>query len=220
MQTGHLCFGVAAILFLQSSSQPGRPEATDRVSAERTLESRAAGGPAAPASLFGVSLAGYNFHREILVGSRIRVIAVSKNLGGALLVFDAEGKLRDTCKTDEILAIQLVDLDHDGIDEIVTEEVWNRATGPFNTGFVVYRVVPAPCRSVWHGEAFLDMQGPGELERRAGYLRPAFSTRAGVYATGRLLYSIHDEVSGKWSTKEITLPDPSANPPKNTPAER
>jgi len=180
------------------------------VSAERTLDARDAGGLDGPSEVLGVTLAGFNFYREVLIGKGIRVIVISrtKTLGGTLLVFDASGTLASSRETNqEILSMQLVDLDHDGVDEIITEEIGNATPGYFETEFVAYRVWPPPCQDIWRGEAWLSVNYPLEhnRERHTGFVRVPFEGDAGPYNRMRLVHVLHDEVSGKWITNSVTL---------------
>ena len=160
--------------------------------------SRARRGLDSPTRLFDVDLAGYSFHREFSIGNGVRVIAISKNLAGGILVFDRQGSKFDAQHTGEIISIQILDMDGDGRDEMITEEVGNRSTSNFSTSFAVYSVPDRKLLVLWRAKGFEeDVAPPSRRVGHTAFVRVGFSEGAGVYAP-RLLYAMRDEVTGSW----------------------
>lgn len=194
-----------ALLATAAIDAAPQPRPSDLEAARSILDSRARGGNDAPVNLFGFSLAGYGSHREVTVGAGITVIAVSRNLGGELLAFSASGRLFGTVHTQEILSIQLADLDQDGVDELLTEEVETRGTGIFATTFDAYRVGGPSIRRLWSGRAYEEMDlPPAPREEREGFLRIGIAERAGAYAP-ELIHAVFDANSRVWSMETLVL---------------
>lgn len=202
---------LVALFALAQSDRTVRPTAlpSDLDIARRTLEQLGAGGTRAPLEVLGMSLAGYNFHRELDVGQGLRVIAVSCTLAvdRGLLAFDRNGKLIGKSGTGEIISIQLVDLDHDAIDEIITEEVVNCSTGNFTTVFAVYRISETSIKRIWMKEAFYDDNvPPAPEERKLFFVRPVV-TEEGCVTWPGLLYVAFDPIARSWSKERWRLRD-------------
>lgn len=148
----------------QSTAPADAPLTLER--ARQLLETRTA-----PA-VGSIALNGYSFHREIGIGKGVRVIVISRNLGGGLLVFDANGANVSTKQTNEITWIQLFDLDEDGVAEIVTEEIESRGTGVLEKRFHVYRFATGRIESVWVGESYSrHAPTPEAIEETMGFIR-------------------------------------------------
>lgn len=127
----------------------------------------------APGAAIGnIQLAGYNFHREMDLGGGLRMIAISCNLGGGLAVFRSDGSAVTTQPTKEITTVQLIDLDEDGVSEVLTEEIDGRGTGVLDKTFRVYRIVGNGVREVWSGESYI-RRAPDEhhIEETIGFVR-------------------------------------------------
>jgi len=173
--------------------------------ARRTLALRARGGEDSPSEVLGTSLAGYSFHREIEVGGGLTVVVISRNLTGNLLVFSTAGKLTAKGDTQEILSIELADLDQDGIDELLTEEVETRGAGMFASRFAVYKVLRGAISFLWKGEAYSEVDlPPAPREERIGFLRVGFAPRAGFYAP-ELVHVVFDSRARVWTTETVVL---------------
>ncbi|NLH10785.1 MAG: hypothetical protein GX464_05480 [Holophagae bacterium] len=192
---------------------------SDLDAVRQLLEARAAGGVQAPSEVVGVSLAGYNFHRLVEPGQGLRVVVISctQGEGGGLLAFDRGGKLIAKRETGEIISIQLVDLDHDGVDELITEEVVNCSTGNFNTLFGVYRVSGGTIKQLWTKEAAWDDHvPPSPHERRQCFLRAAVTAR-GCVVLPQLVYVVLDPSSCSWGKETWQLNGDSFQQTKNAP---
>lgn len=101
------------------------------------------------ATLGAITLEGLNYSREIGLGQGLRVIVLSKNTGGGLLLFSPSGVLQNSIATGEITWIQLFDLNDDGISEVVTEEVEGRGTGILVKNFKLYTVADGRIEQIW-----------------------------------------------------------------------
>jgi hypothetical protein len=99
----------------------------------------------------GISFAGFSWYREVEVGGGYRVLVISCKHGGGLMVFGPSLRLTSSMKTDDIKSVTLLDLDEDGISEVLTDEVEGEGTGILLGQFVVYRVSPGPIRRLWDG---------------------------------------------------------------------
>ena len=134
--------------------------------ARQLLEARTA------PSVGRIALNGYNFHREVDVGQGVRVIVISRNLGGGLLVFVANGANVATEETNEITSLQIFDLDEDGVAEIATEEIEGRGTGILEKRFHIYRIMPKHIETLWVGESYSrHARTPEKIEETTGFLR-------------------------------------------------
>ena len=145
-----------------------------------------------------IALSGYSFHREVEIGKGLRAIVISRNLGGGLLVFGADGVLAEAEETEEITWIQLFDLDEDGVSEIVTEEIGGRGTGVLDKHFSVYRCTPQSIKRVWTGESYSRRSPkPERFEETNGFLR--FDASGGGM-NARLMHLVVDS-SGQQTQK-------------------
>ena len=119
-----------------------------------------------------IPLAGFNFDREMEIGDGLHVIVISCNLEGGLAVFRRDGTALATQRTKEITAVQLVDLDEDGVSEVVTEEIDGRGTGVLEKTFRVYRIDGSGVQELWSGESYV-RHAPDEqhVEETVGFIR-------------------------------------------------
>jgi hypothetical protein len=141
-----------------------------------------------------VTLNGYNFHREVEIGNGLRVIVISRNLGGGLLVFDANGANVSAKQTKEITWVQLFDLDEDGVAEVVTEEIEGRGTGVLEKRFHIYRFAANGIESVWTGESYSrHAPTPEAIEETTSFIRFDMS---GAGRSARLTHLVFD-VAGR-----------------------
>ena len=101
-----------------------------------------------------LDLSGYTFDWELGIGGRLRVLVISRNLAGDLLVFREDGSLIHHENVGEITRLQLFDFDGDGVAEIVAEELRARGTGILIREFHVYRVQDSSVDDLWHGVAY------------------------------------------------------------------
>ena len=170
-----------------SASDTARSDASGEASlsverARQLLENRSA-----PA-VGPIALNGYNFHREVEIGGGVRVIAISRNLAGGLLVFAANGANIATKDTKEITWLQLFDFDEDGVAEIVTEEIHGRGTGVLEKSFHLYRVAGSQIVSLWQGESYTrHAPTPDLIREREGFIR---FDRSGSGTNARLIHVV------------------------------
>src|SRR5437879_5971806 len=83
-----------------------------------------------PREMLGtIDVQNLNYSREVEIGGGFRVIVLSKNMGGALILFSPQQLAEDSMATNEITWLQLFDLNDDGISELVTEEIEAQGTG-------------------------------------------------------------------------------------------
>jgi hypothetical protein len=102
-----------------------------------------------------ISLEALNFGRELDIGSGLRVLAISRSLGGGLAAFGQDGSNIGMIETGEFLWIQLFDLNEDGTAEVVTEEVDGRGTGVLTKVFRLYVVSTGSIKKAWEAESFV-----------------------------------------------------------------
>lgn len=105
-----------------------------------------------PDTLGPVSLAGYNFARELQLSGEHAVIAVSRSRGGALMLFGRDGQLQHVTQTREIRSLSLFDFDEDGTHEVVAEDC-DGGTGILVCEYHVYRVGQSSLSEVWKAES-------------------------------------------------------------------
>jgi len=131
---------------------------------------KARGGP--------IDVRGYNFHWQLEPGGGTKVVIVSRNLGGSLLVFSENGALLVERECDEVTSVQWVDLDADGEPEWITEEIDGRGTGLLVKVFKVYRHAGDGIQLLWTGLSYdrrmaadSFRQGLTEIEVKRGFLK-------------------------------------------------
>src|SRR5437899_1857890 len=74
-----------------------------------------------PGEMLGtIELNALNYSRELDIGGGFRVIAISTDLGGGLILFSPKGLAESSIATQEITWLQLFDLNDDGISELAT----------------------------------------------------------------------------------------------------
>ncbi len=163
-------------------------------SLRRAIDAKRAGRPV-PGPFAG-ALAGYGFHWEIELGPDLRLVAVSRNLGGSLFTFGRDGAVLARRDTGEITALQLFDFDEDGLAEVILDEIDGRGTGVLLRNFHVYRSGRTSIGHLWEGVSYhrklLPAGGDGSpaFEVRRGFLR-CEPSGAGV-PVARLLHVLED----------------------------
>jgi hypothetical protein len=144
-----------------SQKSPLTLEAAQRILANRT-----------ESTVGSISLDGYSFHRVVELGRGLRIVVISRNLGGGLLLFDSTGAHIATKATNEIRWLQLFDIDEDGLSELMTEEIDGRGTGILETSYCLYRFAPERVEPLWHGESYSRLAPtPGLVEEHLGFIR-------------------------------------------------
>ena len=68
----------------------------------------------------------FDFSCELELGGGLRVIAISKVLGGGLAAFRADGSAITTVESGRITSLQLFDLNEDCVSEVIADEVESR----------------------------------------------------------------------------------------------
>jgi hypothetical protein len=141
-----------------------------------------------------INLQGLNYYRELEIGHDFRVIAVSKNLAGGLILFSQDGLMTNSLATDEITSIQVFDLNDDGVSEIVTEEVEARGTGILIKNFKLYAVDSSGIRQLW--------------QRRSYTRQSPLNSRRSTQEVHETQYFIRFDPSGAGSPSRITYLEP------------
>jgi hypothetical protein len=139
-----LCLSMAMCLRArQAQSEPHTIEAARRILTQ----------PHGTETIAGISLAGFQFSREIEVGSGRRVLAISCTRNGGLIAFGTDGTTIASVQTGEITSLEIFDLTEDGNSEVVVNQVAGSGTGVLIEEFAVYRVTSSEIRQVWKGES-------------------------------------------------------------------
>lgn len=118
-------------------------------------------------------LNGFRFAQEVPMPDGRMLLIVSREDGGALILYSARGALLGLTETARILSIQLVHLNNDDTPELVTEQLVGRGTGVRDQDFVVYRVDAGRMVYIWRGEALVHRSPAldgSELTQRIGFV--------------------------------------------------
>jgi hypothetical protein len=101
-----------------------------------------------------------------------------------------------TLPTHEIISAQIIDLDDDGVDERVTDEVDGRGTGVLERTFRIYRSSSSGVDQIWQGASYL-RQAPNEVHftEKLGLVH---FDRSGAGEPARLVHAILQD--GRWTT--------------------
>jgi len=119
-----------------------------------------------------IPLAGFNFWRQVPLGQGRSAVIVSTLWDSGVFFFGPGGRQLNVLKTAEVLRSWTVDLDGDGIRELVTEERVLRGTALHEAQFRLYSVT-GHGRLLWRGEstAYADAWWKGYAYARRSYLR-------------------------------------------------
>jgi hypothetical protein len=206
--TASVCSGGREMEAPLSSSAASVPPSAARPSLQ---EARAALEVRTHTEVGAISLNGYSFHREILLGHGMRVIAISRNLGGGLLFFQGEACVA-TRSTSEITWLQVFDVDEDGVAELITEEIDDRGTGVMRKSFYIYRIVTDRVETLWKGSSYdRETLADGTVVERESFLRfDASGAGRNTRVTHLSLASDGDrhEVSLEWSNGRLRVISP------------
>jgi len=117
-----------------------------------------------------ISVAGYNWARELEIGSGTRIMAISCNLGGGLLVFDVKGALTGFRRTSEIRSAGIFSLYGGPRLVVLTNERDDTGSG-FQHWFYHLYAVDERIKELWVGESyFLNDTPPKPREERVGFV--------------------------------------------------
>jgi hypothetical protein len=165
-------FAIATTALGRSDTAPDEAALTLDAARQILADPRASG----PLGL--ISLAGFEFSREVEVGHGIRVIAVSCNLAGGLAAFRPDGSRLATVLTNQITWLQLFDLNEDGVSDLITEEIESSGTGVLKKSFCLYAVSPQTIKLVWRGRSYVreapwnpSSNAIGLVKEEVGFLR-------------------------------------------------
>jgi hypothetical protein len=153
--------------------------------------------------LFDIDLSGYRYSQELTLGHGLRAISISGFDQGAIFIFSESGKLLAKKKTSLVISIEIVDLDGDGLSEIVTEEQEASGTGILGTSFSIYGIYSNRLLRVWHDLAyshFYPPEGKSPQERIFGFVRPEVSS-----STQGFIYVTFNAVTGAWTRKNFVF---------------
>ncbi|MGH9713911.1 MAG: hypothetical protein ACRD5M_11505 [Candidatus Acidiferrales bacterium] len=131
----------------QTSTTSITLQSTRKVLSERMLSG-------SPDALGEISLKAFDFSREFEIGKGLHVIAISCQWNGGLPAFHADGSLIQMTQIGPISSIQLVDLDEDGVSEIITEEKEGRGTGVLLRSFNLHTVSNKSIANVWKAPSY------------------------------------------------------------------
>lgn len=112
-----------------------------------------------PRRLGAISLVGFDFWRDLDVGSGIHVLVISCNRSGGLAAYRPDGSEIAALATGEITWIGLFDLNEDGISEVITEEVDAEGTGLLMKSYSLYTVSLKRINRVWKGDSYVYESG-------------------------------------------------------------
>ena len=142
----------ACALAAADTRHAGVAEGLKLQSVRRSLAEKTAGSTVS--SVGALDLAGFEWYREVDLGNRLHVIAVSGNPDSALLLFQEEGGLVALERIDQPTWLTIFDFDGDGRPELVTEETIDRGTGILARAFAVYQVSPSGITKLWSAESY------------------------------------------------------------------
>lgn len=148
-----------------------------------------------------IGLGGFNFARTFDLGSGVSLVAISCNLGGGMIAFDADGHLVASRRTWELGTLQVVDLDGDGRDEVITTEKDGVGTGLITWAYHIYRLAPAGWQHLWSGVSWSSISSEAGANTREGFLRVADLGKA----QPRIVFVERAGDSGPWQTSAWVL---------------
>lgn len=155
-----------------------------------------------------VSLQGLDWSREVDLGQGIRVIALSKNLGGGLVLFSPNGRVESSVTTNEITSLQCFDLNDDGVSELVTEEVEGRGTGILVKDFKIYSQSVHGLEKVWERRSY-SREAPWDPNSSTQKIRETLYflrfDSAGAGAPARMTYLEPSGQSGQYRKSVYTM---------------
>ena len=156
-----------------------------------------------------VSLAGFNWARELQVSPTRVVLAISCNLGGGMILFDERGRELAFRRTYEIRpSITVTDIDGSGTLAVVTEERDGVGTGFQEWYYRIYLLAADRITPVWHGESYFAysnaLSGDQPTERLGFFwLGPS---------DGELWHLVRDRTTGCETVQHYQLRDGSVAP--------
>jgi len=118
-----------------------------------------------------IRLGGFNFTREIEIRKNAKALIISCHLGGGIIIFDSKGQLIAFRRTGDIKSTQLFDIDDDGQDEIITDEVDGIGTGIGRDSYHIYQYSNNKLEQLWNGESYYLDNFLGEHTERQGFIR-------------------------------------------------
>ncbi|HKO55314.1 MAG TPA: hypothetical protein VJ276_05510 [Thermoanaerobaculia bacterium] len=119
-----------------------------------------------------IGIGGYNFAREVELGKQYRVLIISCNLGGGIILFSPTGYQIASYRTWEIVSVQLFDIDGDQLFEIITEQRDGVGTGFALRNFHVYSSRNDQLLEIWQAESyFADANSHREPIVREAYMK-------------------------------------------------
>jgi hypothetical protein len=200
-----LLFSVLLFMHITSAGSAGSPLTLPQLQAaiDRFLK-----GEGRPSDLpFDIS--GFSHQWRIEPSGGRTVIVLSCNLNGYVLLFSKEGLLVSSVPTGETISIQVCDLDEDGTDEVVLDEVKERGTGLLTREFHLYELSDRGPKDLWHGTSFSHLfhdEGAGKQfsSSTRGSLR--YDPSGGGRPRARLVYtSTSDNGKGKRERHDLSL---------------
>jgi hypothetical protein len=99
-------------------------------------------------------LFGWNFRGSKADELSCRVVAISCNLRGNLLLFNAKGGYLCRLSCGQIYSVRLEDIDKDGIPELLTQELEGRGTGILILHYHLYKLTSTAIIPVWSAVSY------------------------------------------------------------------
>lgn len=166
--------------------------------ARSTVQRLEAGGRVG--TLGPISVAGYNWARDLDLGLGVHAFVISANLGGGILVFQPDGSQRAFRRTWEIRSVQLVPLSASAPLALLTDERDGVGTG-FQEWY--YRLYSASngLSLLWNAESYFANANPleeGARRERVGFVW--FGPN-----DSELWYLCRDQLTGRVETQHLKL---------------
>ncbi|MGX9725771.1 MAG: YdcF family protein [Candidatus Electronema sp. VV] len=125
-------------------------------------------------SIGPISSAGLDWCVDLNIGGGLKIAALSGNLHGGLLLFDAKGKLLSLLETPELKEIQLFHLEENSSVPfgLAVTQVDCHGTGVAEYNYHLYKVADGRLKELWKGLSyFLDASDSTKIEERQGFIR-------------------------------------------------
>jgi hypothetical protein len=144
----------------RASSTPPAPKPAFSITQARDALIEGRSGHRESATSLGIDLAGFNWFQEIAIAQRavtpqqvVTVFLLSRHLSGEIFAFGPDGRLASRLAIGEPVTYQPIDLDGDGLMELMVEEVDGYGTGIYETGYHIYGALAERVKQVWTAPA-------------------------------------------------------------------
>lgn len=135
---------------------------------------------------------------ELGLGRGHDLIVVSNARESAILAFVDQRQTAEW-RGGTINSLQLIDVDGDGILEVVVDETYLYGTGVLATRAIVFKATTAGLAKLWEGMTQMWVSpGPDERRAAASPVRKVGFLSFGHSERGDLVYVVHDLLRGSW----------------------